>query len=121
MLSTLTSLMATGPNLSPVQSFAAAADGDSGDHKTTKDYKDSIHKDIDSKSERTNQHSSQDNLCYRGDGCEQANEGQQIKGRDNAASGLNDQGKSIENQQNLGIHQQLRQRTTPPVTPTQAP
>ena len=29
----------------------AAAAGDNGDYKTTKDYKDSIHKDIDSKSE----------------------------------------------------------------------
>ena len=52
ILSALASLLATGPNLAPVQSYAAAAaDGDSGDHKTTKDYKDSIHKDVESKSE----------------------------------------------------------------------
>ena len=33
----------------------------------------------------------QDNLCHRSDGCEQANEGQQIEGNDNTASGFNDQ------------------------------
>ena len=62
-----------------------AADGDNGDYKTTKDYKDSIQKDVNTKSDRTNQHSGQDNLCYRDDGCEQANEGEQIEGKDNEA------------------------------------
>ena len=81
VIAALASLFVTGPNLAPIQSYGVAAAGDSGDHKITKDYKDSIHKDIDSKSEKTNQHSSQDNLCYRDDGCEQANEGQQMRGQ----------------------------------------
>ena len=69
-----------------------------GDYKTTKDYKDSIHKDIDSKSDNTKQHLDQDNLCHRDDGCEQASEGEQLKGKDNAASGFNDQSKNIQQQ-----------------------
>ena len=96
ILSALASLLVTGPNLAPVQSYAAAAGGDNGDYKITKDYKDSIHKDVNAKSDSTNQHLSQDNLCYRDDGCEQANEGEQIKGKDNAASGFNDQSKNVQ-------------------------
>ena len=33
----------------------------------------------------------EDNLCHRSDGCKQANEGQQITGQDNSATGFNDQ------------------------------
>ena len=100
VISALASLLVTGPNLVPVQSYAAAAGGgDNGDYKITKDYKDSIHKDVNAKSDSTNQHLGQDNLCYRDDGCEQANEGEQVEGKDNAASGFNDQGKNIEQQQ----------------------
>jgi hypothetical protein len=33
----------------------------------------------------------QDNLCHRADDCNQANEGQGITGKDNTASGFNDQ------------------------------
>ena len=52
ILSALASLFVTGPNLVPVQSYAAAAaeGGDNGDYKITKDYKDSIHKDINAES-----------------------------------------------------------------------
>ena len=80
ILSALASLLVTGPNLVPVQSYAAV-DGDNGDYKITKDYKDSIHKDINAKSDSTNQHLGQDNLCYRDDDCEQANEGEQIEAK----------------------------------------
>ena len=34
---------------------------------------------------------SQDNLCHRSDGCNQANDGLQLTGKDNTASGFNDQ------------------------------
>ncbi len=37
------------------------------------------------------QNLNQDNLCHRFDGCKQSNEGQQITGNDNTASGFNDQ------------------------------
>ena len=99
LIAALASLFVTGPNLSPVQSYAAAADNDNGDYKITKDYKDSIKKDVYAESDKTNQHLGQDNLCYRGDDCEQANEGEQVEGKDNAASGFNDQSKSIGQQQ----------------------
>ena len=49
VISALASLFVSGPNMVPVESYAsaaAAAGGDNGDYKTTKDYKDSIHKDI---------------------------------------------------------------------------
>jgi hypothetical protein len=39
------------------------------------------------------QHTGQDSLCLRLNDCKQANEGQQVERRDNAASGLNDQQK----------------------------
>jgi hypothetical protein len=98
ILSSLTSLLVTGPNLAPAQSYATAAGVENGDYKITNDYKDSIHNDINSKLDRTNQHSGQDNLRYRDDGCEQSNEGKQIKGKDNAALGFTGQSKTIENQ-----------------------
>ena len=120
VIAALVSLFVTGPNMAPVQSYAPASGGDSGDFKVTKEYKDSIHKDIDSKSDSTNQHSGQDNLCYKGDDCEQANEGEQTEGRDNAASGFNDQSKNIEQQQQQqspgtsGVSPQPTQPNSPP-------
>ncbi len=54
VLSALASLLVTGPNMVPVQ--ANAEPGDNGDYKITKDYKSSIRKDVDSKSDSTNQH-----------------------------------------------------------------
>ena len=115
ILSALASLLVTGPNLGPAQPYAsaAAADGDSGDHETTKDYKDSIHNDVDSKSDGTNQRLGQDNLCHRDDGCEQANGGQQIEGKDNSASGFNDQSKNIEQQQQQALSPARGNGTTP--------
>ena len=97
LIAALTSLFVTGPNLGPGQSYAAVADG--GDHKITKDYKDSIHKDVNAGSDSTNQHLGKDNLCYRDDDCEQANEGGQVEARDNAADGFNDQNKNTQEQQ----------------------
>ena len=73
-----------------------AAGCDNGDDKITKDYKDSIYKDISPKYDGANQHTDQDNLCYKDDDCEQANEGEQVKGKDNEASGFNDQSKNAQ-------------------------
>jgi len=104
-------LLVTGANLFPVQSYVyAAADNDSGDYKTTEDYKDSIHEDINAKSDRTNQHLGQDNLCHKDDDCEQADEGQQLQGKDNEVNGFNDQSKNIQQQQPIA--------PTPKPTPT---
>ena len=62
------------------RNYAAAVDNDNGDYKTTQDYKDSIKKDVYAKSDKTDQHLVQDNLCYRGNDCEQANEGEYFIG-----------------------------------------
>jgi hypothetical protein len=80
------------------QSYAANDDKDA--NKITKDYKNSIQKDVNPKSDRTNQHLGQDSLCYKDDDCEQTNEGEQIKGKDNEARGFNDQSalESVDNQ-----------------------
>ena len=129
ILCSLTSLLVTAPNLAPVQPYAAAAAAAGGDNdddpKITKDYKSSIHKDINADSEKTNQYLGQDNFCYRNDGCEQGSEGEQLEGRDNTASGFNDQGKNTEQQQ----QQQLPAGSTTPspqtpgsgTTPTPTP
>jgi hypothetical protein len=63
------------------------------DYKNNKDYKDSICKDSYPESDDTNQQSSQNNICYKGGGCEQANGGQQMNGKDNVADGFNDRQK----------------------------
>jgi hypothetical protein len=97
IISALAPLFVTGPNLVPVQSYATV--DTNGDNEITKDYKDSIHKDINTEPYISNQHSSQDNLCYRDDGCEQANEGEQAEGKDNAAGGFNDQSKNNQQQE----------------------
>jgi hypothetical protein len=110
ILSALASLLITGPNLAPIQSYSVAAAGDSSDHKIIKDYKNSIDKDVNAESDRTSQHLGQDDFCYKGDDCVQASEGQQIAGKDNEASGFNDQSRNLQ-----------QQAVTPTATPTQPP
>ncbi len=70
----ISSMFALLPNLNPLQQSAYAASPKSSDLK--QDVKQQV---------------GQDNLCHRSDGCKQANEGQQITGNDNSASGFNDQ------------------------------
>jgi hypothetical protein len=60
------------------------------DYKYNKDYKDSICKDSYPESDDTNQQSSQNNICYKAVGCEQANGVQQKKEKDNVAGVFND-------------------------------
>ena len=85
----IASLLVMGTSLVQTKSFA----GGSEEHKKTKDFKQSIQKDT--QSAKASQHQDQDNFCYRGDDCEQANEGQQIVGKDNEANGFNDQSDNI--------------------------
>ena len=51
--------------------------------------------DSESDKKSASQHQDQDNFCYRGDECEQANQGQQIVGKDNDAKGFNDQSDNL--------------------------
>jgi hypothetical protein len=63
--------------------------------KDTKDLKQSI-KD-ETNAQRENQKAGQNNVCVRGDeDCEQANQGQQIAGKDNEATGFNDQSADVQ-------------------------
>ena len=85
----IASLLVMGTSLVQTKSFAGGSD----DHKKTKDFKQSIQKDT--QSAKASQHQDQDNFCYRGDDCEQANQGQQIVGKDNEANGFNDQSDNL--------------------------
>jgi hypothetical protein len=90
MIAAITSLLVMGTSLVQMKSFAGGEE-----HKKGKDFKPSISvkSQIDKKS--ANQHMDQDNFCYRGDDCQQANQGQQIVGEDNEAKGFNDQSANI--------------------------
>jgi hypothetical protein len=90
MIAAITSLLVMGTSLVQMKSFAGGEE-----HKKTKDFKSSVSakSQIDKKS--ANQHMDQDNFCYRGDECQQANQGQQIAGEDNEAKGFNDQSDNI--------------------------
>ena len=63
------------------------------DHKKTKDFKPSISAGPESDKKSASQH--QGNFCYMGDDCEQANQGQQVVGKDNDAKGFNDQSDNL--------------------------
>ena len=90
MAAAITFLLVMGIAIAPMQSYA------SGEHKKTGDFKSSIKatSQIDKKS--ASQKLDQDNFCYRGDDCQQANQGQQITGKDNEASGFNDQSRNLQ-------------------------
>jgi hypothetical protein len=104
----VTLLLVMGTAITPMQSYA------SGEHKKTGDSKSSIKSDTDVNKKSASQKMDQDNFCYRGDDCQQANQGQQIVGKDNEANGFNDQSKNIQ-------QQALIPTVSPTATPTQPP
>ena len=90
MIAAITSLLVMGTSLVQMKSFAG---GD--DHKKTKDLKSSISEKTQIGKKSASHHQDLDNFCYRGDDCEQANQGQQIAGEDNDAAGFNDQSENL--------------------------
>ena len=92
----------TGTSVSPMQSCAGSA---------SDDYKSKIKSSTQTDKKSASQHMDQDNFCYRGDDCQQANQGQQIIGEDNDAKGFNDQ--------SLNVPQSTS--TTTPTPPIPAP
>jgi len=88
----MTLLLIMGTAITPMQSYA------SGEHKKNGDIKSSIKSDADINKKSASQKMDQDNFCYRSDGCQQANQGQQIVGKDNEAAGFNDQSKNVQQQ-----------------------
>jgi hypothetical protein len=97
-------LLIMGTSIVPIQSYA---DQD----KKTSDFKSSIKASSEVDKKSANQHLDQDNFCYRSDDCHQANQGQQIVGKDNEAKGFNDQSSNVPQPVT----------PTPTHTPTQTP
>ena len=84
LIAIITSTLILGTSVIPMQSYA-------GENKNTKDSKSSVKASAASDKNDASQHSGQDNFCYRSDDCQQANRGQQIIGKNNEATGFNDQ------------------------------
>jgi hypothetical protein len=82
MIAAITSLLVMGTSIIPMQSYAGSA---------SDEYKSKIKSSTEVDKKSASQHMDQDNFCYRGDDCQQANQAQQIIGEDNEATGFNDQ------------------------------
>ena len=94
LVAIIAATMVMGTSVIPMQSYA---DRDDNGHKKTKDFVSSITASAESDKKSSSQHQDQDNFCYRGDNdCEQANEGQQLAGKDNEATGFNDQSDNLD-------------------------
>ena len=93
LIAIIAATLVLGTSVLPMQSFADRDNND--DHKKTKDFKSSIIAGSESDKKSASQHQDQDNFCYRGEDCQQANDGQQIVGKDNEASGFNDQSENL--------------------------
>ena len=82
-----------GTSVIPMQSYADRDNNDN--HKKDNDFKSKIIASFESDKKIASQEMDQDNFCYRSDDCEQANQGQQIVGKDNEAKGFNDQSENL--------------------------
>ena len=106
LVAIITATLVLGTSAIPMQSFADKGDKDykktkdnkedNKDYKKTKDNKSSINEKTKVDKKSANQHMDQDNFCYRGAECQQANQGQQLAGENNDAKGFNDQSDNIE-------------------------
>jgi hypothetical protein len=108
------SLLVMGTSVSPMQSNVYA-------QTDTADEKRSIQQETTAQS--ANQKAGQDNTCVRDESCEQANQGQQIAGENNEATGFNDQSANVQSPTSQGGQptQQPTQQPTPDVTPDVTP
>jgi hypothetical protein len=90
LMAAITLLLVMGTTVTPMQSYA------SGELKKNGDLKSSIKSETEVDKKGASQHQDQDNFCYGGDDCEQANQGQEIVGKDNEANGFNDQSLNVQ-------------------------
>src|SRR5215217_6533887 len=88
LIAAIISLLMMGMSVIPMQSYT-------DEHKKTGDLKASIKASSEVDKKSASQHLDQDNFCYRSDDCQQANQGQQIVGKDNEAKGFNDQSSNV--------------------------
>src|SRR5580765_7399379 len=93
LVAIITATLILGMSVIPMQSYA---DRGNSDNKKDKDFKSSISASSKSDKKGSSQHMDQDNFAYRSDDPSQANQGQQIVGKDNEASGFNDQSKNLQ-------------------------
>ena len=95
LVALITATLVLGTSVIPMQSYADRDDDDN--HKNTKDFKSKTSASSDSDKKSAGQHQDQDNVCYRGnDTCTQANEAQELIGKDNDAFGFNDQSDNLQ-------------------------
>src|SRR5919107_4671382 len=92
LIALITATLVLGTSIIPMQLYAGKDNND--DHKKGKDFS-KIIASSESDKKSASQHMDQDNFCYRGDDCQQANQGQQIVGKDNDAKGFNDQSDNL--------------------------
>jgi hypothetical protein len=114
LIAIIATTLVMGTSVVPMQSYA---DRDNDDHKKDNDFKSKIIASYESDKKSASQEMDQDNFCYRGDDCEQANQGQQLVGKDNEAKGFNDQSDNLALSSN-GAGTGTGNRTTPTPTPT---
>ena len=93
LIAIITATLVLGTALTPMQSFA---DRDDHNYKKDNDFKSQVFASSEEDKKSAKQHMDQDNECYRGEKCQQANQGQQVVGKDNDAKGFNDQSKNNE-------------------------
>src|SRR5215216_135011 len=93
LVAIITATLVLGTSVIPMQSYADRDNND--DHKKGKDFKSSVSEKTQIDKKSASQHQDQDNTCYRGDECQQANQGQQIVGENNDAKGFNDQSDNL--------------------------
>jgi len=118
LIALITATLVLGTSIISMQLYAGKDNND--DHKKGKDFS-KIIASSESDKKSASQHMDQDNICYRGDDCQQANQGQQIVGKDNDAKGFNDQSKNA--QASLGAQptETPTNEPTPSVTPEVTP
>ncbi len=118
LIALITATLVLGTSVITMQSYAGKDNND--EHKKGKDFS-KIIASSESDKKSASQHMDQDNVCYRGDDCQQANQGQQIVGKDNDAKGFNDQSKNA--QASLGAQptETPTNEPTPSVTPEVTP
>src|SRR5215216_5841417 len=93
LIALITATLVLGTSVIAMQSYAGKDNNDN--HKKGKDFS-KIIASSESDKKSASQHQDQDNFCYRGDDCQQANQGQQIVGKDNDAKGFNDQSDNLD-------------------------
>jgi hypothetical protein len=106
LVAIITVTLVLGTSVIPMQSYADRGDSDD---KKDKDFESKTSASSESDKKSASQKLDQDNFCYGGDDCEQANQGQQIVGKDNEAKGFNDQ--------SLNVQQTVTPTPTQPPTP----